>query len=88
MIPCSNIAIVPEPKVSLKEGSCPNKDKMVHLFSLVLICAAVKYFNALNLFLPKNPQDLAENLLFFICLFPLCWNSNSKKKFCHIPISG
>ena len=71
-------------KLSLKVGSCPNNDKSVQFF-FVLFCVAFKYFYFLNLFLPRKPQDFAENLPFFVCLFPLCWNFNSKNSFVTCP---
>ena len=56
--------------------------------SFVLFCVAIKYFNFLNLFLPRKSQEFAENLPFFICLFPLCWNSSSKNSFVTWPQVG
>ena len=61
----------------LRVGSCPNDDNFVH-FCFVLFCVVFikKYF--LNLSLQRKMQDLAENSRFFVYLFPLCWNSDSK----------
>ena len=64
----------------LKVGSCPKNDKYVQ-FSFVLFCVAYKCFCFQNLFLQRKPQDFAENAHFFVCLFPLCWNFNSKNSF-------
>ena len=66
--------------LKLKVGSCPNNDNSVHFFS-VLFCVAFIYFYVLNLFLPRKRQDFAANVPFFVCLLPLCWNSNSKNSF-------
>ena len=49
----------------LKVGSCPNNDK-----SIFFLCVSFKLFYFLNLFLPRKPQDFAENSPLFICLFP------------------
>ena len=68
----------------LKVGSCPNGDIFVQIF-FILFCVVFKYFYFLNLFLPRNPQDFAESSCFFICLFPLCWNSDSKNSFIEYP---
>ena len=49
---------------ALKVGSCPYND----YFFLVIFCVAFKYFYFLNLFLPRKPQDFAENsALSFVC---------------------
>ena len=65
----SNVVLQP-----LKVGSCPKSDKSVQLL-FFLFCVAFKQFNFLNVFLPRKPQGFAENSPFFVCLFPLCWNS-------------
>ena len=31
--------------------------------------------------MPRKLKEFAENLRFFICLFLLCWNSDSKNSF-------
>ena len=68
----------------LKVGSCPESDKSVQLF-FVLFCVAFKLFYFLNLLLPRKLQDFAENTPFFVYLYPLCWNSNSKNSFVTCP---
>ena len=52
----------------LKVGSCPNNDNLSNIF-FVLFCVAFKKFNFLNLFLPRKPQDFAENSPFFVFFF-------------------
>ena len=54
---------------------------MMTIFSFFFVLVVFKYFYVLNLFLPRNPQDFAENSRFFVCLFPFYWNSNSKNSF-------
>ena len=56
---------------ALKVGSCPNNDNLSNIFS-VLFCVAFKKFYFLNLFLPKKPQDFAENSPFFVFFYFLC----------------
>ena len=68
----------------LKVGSCPNDDNFVQIV-FILSHAVFKYFYFLNLFLLRKPQDFAEILRFFVCLFPLCWNSDSKSSFVTYP---
>ena len=69
----------------LTVGSCPKSDKSVQLLFFVLFCVAFKQFYFLNLFLPRKLQDFAENSPFFVHLFPLCWNSNSKNSLVTCP---
>ena len=42
----------------------------------------------LNMLLPRKPQDFAEKSSFFICLFSLSWNSDSKNSFATCPQEG
>ena len=66
--------------VKLKVGSCPNNDKSVQsLFCPFLCNIEILLFSESTL--PRKPRDFAENLPFFVCLFPLCWNSISKNSF-------
>ena len=51
------------------------------LVLFVLFCVVFEYFYFLNLLLQRKPHEFAENLCFFFCLFPLCWNSDSKNSF-------
>ena len=67
-----------EELLHLKVGSCPNHDNFVQIFFFIMFCVVFKYFYFLNLFLPRKQRDLDENSRFFICLFPLCWNSDLK----------
>ena len=50
-------------------------------YFLILFCLVFKYIDFLNLILSRKPQDFAENSRFFVCLFPFCWNSDSKNYF-------
>ena len=54
-------------------------------YFFILFFVVFKYLYFLNLFLPRKLQDFAENLRFFVCLFPLCWNSDSKNSFVTYP---
>ena len=58
----------------LKVGSCPYDDNVVQIYFLSFLCS-IQIILFLSLFLPRKPQDFAENLRFFVCLFPLCLNS-------------
>ena len=40
--------------------------------------------NSVHFFL-FSMQDFAENSCFFVCLFPLCWNFDSKNSFATCP---
>ena len=51
---------------SLKVGSCPINENFFQIF-FILFCVAFKYFYFLNLFLPRKPQDFAENSRVFVC---------------------
>ena len=55
------------------------------IFLNVLFRAVFEYLYFLNLLLPRKPQEFAENLCFFVCLLPLCWNSDSKNSFATWP---
>ena len=61
LVVCSNLCL-------LKVGSCSNDDNFDRIFS-VLLCVVFKEFYFVNLFLPRKPQDIAENLRFFFHLF-------------------
>ena len=54
--------------VALNVGSCPNDDNFVKTFCPFL-CVVFKLSSFLNLFLPRKPQDFADNSCFFVCLF-------------------
>ena len=69
----------------LKVGSCPNDDNFVQILFCPFLCS-IKSFYFLNLFLPRNLQDFAESSRLFVCLFPLCWNSESKNSFMTYPL--
>ena len=69
---------------TLKVDSCPNNDYSVRTLFCPFLCR-ISIIYALNLLLPRKPQDFAENLHFYVCLFPLCWNSDSKNIFVTCP---
>ena len=70
---------------TLKVASCPNDNDSVLFFFFVCFCVVFEYCYFLNLLLPRKPQDFAENSRFFVCLFLLCWNSDSKNSFVTCP---
>ena len=51
-----------------------------NILSIVSIfCVVFEYFYFRTLLLPKQTLDFAENSRVLVCLFPLRWNSYSKK---------
>ena len=53
----------------LKVGSCPNDDNFVQIFWPFLYSNKMIFF--LNAFLPRIPQDFADNPCFFRLFIPL-----------------
>ena len=61
----------------LKVGSCPTYDNSVQILFCPFLCSINFIFCIWCC--RENPQDFTENSHFFVCLFPLCWNSHSKQ---------
>ena len=80
-------------KRSLNVGSCPNDDNSVQILFCPLLCSILIILCSESLAAKKKKkkkkkketQDFASNWRFFICLFPLCWNSDSKNSFITCP---